>query len=215
MTKDEIRSIVENYIAAELPSNNRNWIGEPDAEDIMQNPKFIIRKADKHTTEKDQVILAAISATENMLAVKIYNYALERYAKIDAGEFFDSTTWANFSIKLSGDLHEYPKDGDWQRWTKYFVNDDIEKNFGKNCIKVASLQTLAKMYDETIEPPFEDWFCKQMRFSRKGLPNDFLFEYLIARYGQDRFSVCVPDDVRQNYRHDPPLHECRIHKISE
>lgn len=215
MTQNEIRSLVDDYIAAELTGSNHNWIGEPDAEDIMQDPKFIIERPDPHISERDQVLDACTNATENMLAVKIYNYALERYAKIDACEYFDSTRWANFSRKISMDLHEDRK-SDWQYWTKFFVNDDIEKNFGKNCIKIAGLNALARMYDQTVDPPFEDWFCRQMRFSRKGIPNDFLFEYLIARYGEDRFAVCVPDEVWQNWlRRNPPLHECRIHKISE
>ena len=215
MTENEIRSLVDDYIAAELTGDNHAWIGEPDADEIMENPKFIIEKADKHTTEKDQVILAAVNATENLLAVKIYNYALEQYAKIDAGEFFDSTTWANFSLKISGDLLEDRK-SNWQYWTKFFVNDDIEKNFGKNCIKVCTFDELCNWYDETNAQPFEEWLVEQTGFDKTGIPDDLeaLFEELDKTYMDTRFAVCVPENVRQNWgRLAPPLHECKISEI--
>ena len=213
MTENEIRSLVDDFIAAEITADNHNWIGEPDADELMEQPQFVIEKADEHTTEKEQVILAAINATEHLLAVKIYTYATERYAKIDAGEFFDSERWSNFSKKLAEDLW-IDKKSDWQRWTKHFVNDDIEKNFGKNCIKVATFDEICNAYDETLAQPFEEWFVEQTGFD-KGEITDIqeLFEELEKTYCDTRFAVCVPENIRQNWRHDPPIHECRIHEI--
>lgn len=215
MTEQEIKKIVEDYIATKLTSDNYNWIGEPDADEIMENPKFIIEKPNKHIFDKDRVILAVIRATENLLAVKIYDYATERYAKIGAEEFFDTDRWLKFSIKLSRDLHEYRKHDDWQLWTKYFVNDDIEKNFGKNCIKVCTFDELCNWYDETNAQPFEEWLVEKTGFDRTGIPDDLeaLFEELDKTYMDTRFAVCVPENIRQNWRHDPPLHECTLREI--
>lgn len=213
---DHIKARIENHLKNRVPKDNLDWIGDPDADDIIVNPHFRYvtptgeKEIDDDATE-NEIVQATQNALANLLAVRIYEYAIERYAKIDAGEFFDSTGWAT----VSGDLAQSMLPDDWQMETKKAIKDDIETKFGKNCIKVCTFDELCNWYDETNAQPFEEWLVEKTGFDRTGIPDDLeaLFEELDKTYMDTRFAVCVPENIRQNWRHDPPLHECTLREI--
>ena len=215
MTENEIRALVDDYIAAEITADNHNWIGEPDADEIIENTHFRFGKDEQpdEDSTRENVIEATKNAVTQLLGARIYEYAEERYRKIEAGELFDSLGWKTGAGDIAQSLIE-DKTADWQMETKKAINEDIETKFGKNCIKVATFDELCNAYDETLAQPFEEWFVEQTGFD-KGEITDLqeLFKELEKTYCDTRFAVCVPENIRQNWRHDPPIHECRIHEI--
>lgn len=217
MTENEIRSLVDDYIAAELTGDNHAWIGEPDADEIMESTHFRFG-ADKQPDEdatREEIIEATRNATAELLGEKIYDYAIERYNRIEAGELFDTAGWKTVAGDIANSLIE-DKTADWQMETKKLLNEDIETKFGKNCIKVCTFDELCNWYDEMNAQPFEEWLVEQTGFDKTGVPDDLeaLFEELDKTYMDTRFAVCVPENVRQNWgRLTPPLHECTIREI--
>lgn len=220
---ERIKNIIENYIK-NLTEENADFLGNPDADDISEQTNFsywfggVVGRIEPDTEDDEdatdeQIVESCESALKDIFIESMFNLACYMYNKIDVE--IDQNEWYEPCADMA-DACFVDFSDDWERKCRKEIQDGIDYEFGKRCICVATFEQLSDSWPTNFDEPFEYWFCDQMGIERgeesEEEDGNSLFDSLSLKYCDTRFSVCVPESIKQRWI-TPPLNECEIHEI--